>query len=76
LADRPALPLAVLAATLGLAYVALAARIFAARRRNGDPRPDAALYTAFCILGKLPQGLGALRYYRDRNRPRHLIEYK
>ncbi len=81
------LPLAVLAASpftsglsllLLLGYVVLGWRIYRSRRRFGDTPADARLYAVFCVLGKLPQAVGQLRYYWDRLRcrPSTLIEYK
>jgi glycosyltransferase involved in cell wall biosynthesis len=59
-------------------YVLLAARIYRWRRRFDDPPRDALLYTAFCILAKVPQCVGILRYlWRQLFGKRHtLIEYK
>ena len=54
------------------------ARIAARRRSPGENAADACLYGASCMLAKLPQALGMLRFLRDRARhvaPR-LIEYK
>jgi GT2 family glycosyltransferase len=63
---------------LWLAYPALAARIFLGRRRRGDAPRDAAAYALFCVLGKLPEALGAARFAwnRWRGRRSRLIEYK
>ena len=88
----PALGLAGLLAapfgvTAGLAISAMAAlailvqalRIARYRHgRFGDPWPDALAYGAFTMIGKLPQILGAIRYWRSRRQvgPAHIIEYK
>jgi hypothetical protein len=47
------------------------------RGRGLSPR-DASLYARYAVLGKLPQGLGQLRYWRTRlaGRQAGLIEYK
>jgi hypothetical protein len=51
---------------------------FKARRRLGDERTDAALYAAFCVLGKVPEAQGVARYAVSSARGRRsgLIEYK
>lgn len=61
-----------------VAYDALALKIYMARRRNGQGRPDAALYAAAAVVGKFPQFAGLLRYARSRlaGRPAPIIEYK
>ena len=67
------LPLAVVCG-----YVILFARIHRSSRRLGESHRHAALYALFCVLAKLPQCLGAARYWitRARRRPSTLIEYK
>jgi hypothetical protein len=55
-----------------------AVRIYASRRARGDSPSDARLYTAFCMLGKVPEALGVLKYAANRLRGRRasIIEYK
>jgi glycosyltransferase involved in cell wall biosynthesis/GT2 family glycosyltransferase len=76
LAALPLLPVAALVLAAG--YVVLGLRIYRGRRRNGEKRADARLYSTFCVLAKFPLALGQARYYRDRllGRTRTLIEYK
>jgi hypothetical protein len=60
------------------AYLVVPLRTYRALRRR-KMRPAAArLYALFCTLGKFPQMLGQLRYWRGRllARPSLLIEYK
>jgi GT2 family glycosyltransferase len=61
-----------------LAYPALWARILLHRRKRGDALADAALYAAFCVLGKFPELGGVARYEWNRSlgRRSRLIEYK
>ena len=70
-------------ALLGLAavisaYSLLTWRIYRARRHHGNRVCDAMLYAFFCVLGKVPQFLGMMHYYRHRmsDRTPGLIEYK
>ena len=59
-----------------LAYAVLALKIYRhARRRFGK---NAALYTFFIVLGKIPQALGQLKYRLSRLRGKRsqIIEYK
>lgn len=44
----------------------------------GDSADDASFYATYCVIGKLPQALGVLRFHSDRVRGRQsqLIEYK
>ena len=67
---------AALALLLILGYPILAVRVYGRRRAAGSPRTDAALYAVFCLLGKFPEAIGALRFHRSRDRVRHLIEYQ
>jgi hypothetical protein len=63
---------------LFLLYPLLTMRIAAGRRRRGAPSRHAWLYAVFCVLAKLPQALGQLRFVFGR-RPGQapaLIEYK
>jgi glycosyltransferase involved in cell wall biosynthesis len=61
-----------------LAYSYLAFRIFRYRRRRGDDRDSAVAYAFFTTIGKFPQLLGLLTFYRNHwaHRPSLLIEYK
>jgi len=73
------LQLGALAVGLALAaYLALVLRIVRRRLAHGDAARDARDYALFCVLGKLPESLGALRYHTDRLRGRAspIIEYK
>jgi len=60
------------------AYPALAVRIARYRRTRDDKVGDAAMYSAFCVLGKFPELAGAARYWWNARRGRRsrLIEYK
>jgi hypothetical protein len=49
---------------LFLAYIVLGLRIYRYRRRVGDRPRDARLYAFFCMLAKLPQVIGQLRFHR------------
>ena len=59
-------------------YAALCLRVYRRKRSQGLSRHDAALYAAFCALGKLPQAQGLARYERLRlsGRSSGLIEHK
>lgn len=72
---RPLLAVACAGAAL---YLVLAARIFKWRVSSGDSGADAALYAAFCALGKPAEGMGVLQYWSQRIRRRQgrIIEYK
>jgi GT2 family glycosyltransferase len=61
-----------------LLYLALGAKIYLGSRGRGMSPPDARLYALYCVLSKLPQALGQLRYLADRlaGRRTRLIEYK
>jgi GT2 family glycosyltransferase len=52
--------------------------IYQSRRKRGDSASDARLYTAFCMLGKVPEAIGVLTYAANRLRGRRagIIEYK
>lgn len=65
-------------ALLLLGYGYLVLRVYAHRRKHGDPARPALLYAAFCVLAKVPQMLGLLVFYRNRllGRRSRLIEYK
>jgi GT2 family glycosyltransferase len=47
-------------------------------RRHGDSPRDASVYATYCVLGKLPQFLGAVQFHGNRLRGRRsrIIEYK
>ena len=47
-------------------------------REHGDGAQDAALYAAYCVLGKFPQLVGTVQFHANRLRGRRsgLIEYK
>jgi len=67
------------AAALGVAgYIVLAMRILRYRFSFKDTIGDAALYTVFCILGKIPQAIGILKWHAGRTTGREprIIEYK
>jgi glycosyltransferase involved in cell wall biosynthesis len=76
--------LAVAVATGGLglallaAYGALGARVYRGMRRREISRRDARLAAFFCVIGKVPQGLGQALYWvrRIAGRRGALIEYK
>jgi GT2 family glycosyltransferase len=59
-------------------YAALSLRVYRSKRGQGLPRDDAALYAAFCALGKLPQAQGLARYelLRLSGKSSGLIEHK
>ena len=60
------------------AYLLLGQRVFRHRLRKGDRPDDAALYATFCVVGKLPQLVGALTFAANRiaGRRTRLMEYK
>jgi len=79
----PILIVALLLPTHGLSllllalYAVILLRIYRFRRRWSDSPREARLYAFFCMLGKLPQCLGLIRYQVNRWRNRfELIEYK
>lgn len=63
---------------LPAAYGYLGWRIFRHRRRRGDDRNSAVTYALFTTMGKFPQFLGLLTFYKNlwTHRPSRLIEYK
>ncbi|MGN6367653.1 MAG: glycosyltransferase [Phycisphaerae bacterium] len=63
---------------LPLAYGYLLARVMQYRLRRGDDRDSAFVYALFTTIGKFPQLLGMIRYYRNRwsKRQSTIIEYK
>jgi GT2 family glycosyltransferase len=60
------------------AYLLIPARTYRALRRRRMRPAAARLYAVFCTLGKFPQMLGQVHYWRGRllARPSLLIEYK
>lgn len=59
------------------AYVVLGWRIWRGRRRQGDSRDDALLYTKFVLLAKFAQAVGLIRFFANRITRRYeIIEYK
>jgi hypothetical protein len=60
------------------AYGRAAYGAYRQRRRQGDAPRHAALYAAFCMLGKLPESIGVATYWLNRWRGRYsgLMEYK
>ena len=69
-----ALSLALLAAL----YVLLTVKIYLNTVRRGRDSRSAALFARFCVMSKMPQALGQLKYHTDRMLGRRpvLIEYK
>ena len=65
-------------AAVAAAYAWVLARIMRYRRRLGDGPADAALYAAFCVLGRCPNLVGLMIYRWNRlvGRAAGLIEYK
>lgn len=59
-------------------YLVLGWRIYRYSRRRGFSGADARLYAAACVVGKLPQALGQLLYWKRRftGATGTLIEYK
>jgi hypothetical protein len=60
------------------AYGVLTCRVYRAERRRGRPRETAALFSLFCVAGKIPEALGAIKFWSTRVRGLEstLIEYK
>jgi hypothetical protein len=60
------------------AYLRAGYGAYRERRRRGDPARHAALYGAFCMLGKVPEAIGVATYWANRVRGRRsgLMEYK
>lgn len=66
-----------IALAVAAVYGALAFRIWRYRRRIGNSPVDASIYAAFTVLGKLPEALGLLRFWRNQFIGRYrIIEYK
>ncbi|HEV8691700.1 MAG TPA: glycosyltransferase family 2 protein, partial [Ideonella sp.] len=58
-------------------YALLGWRIFRYRRGRGDSAADSWLYARYNLLAKVANGVGLLRFERNRLRGRfHIIEYK
>ncbi len=59
-------------------YPALGWRIYRASRKQGRSPAEARLYSQFCVLGKLPEGLGLAEYCLRRlaRSPSAIIEHK
>jgi GT2 family glycosyltransferase len=60
------------------AYLRAAYGAYRQRRGRGDSPRHAALYGAFCMLGKVPESIGVATYWVNRWRGRYsgLMEYK
>ena len=58
-------------------WLLLLVRVYRYRKTQGDAASHAWLYSCFCILAKLPNGLGALKYYwlRATGQKSKIIEY-
>jgi hypothetical protein len=71
-------PLAAALVFVPAAYARAAYGAYRQRRRQGDPPRHAALYAAFCMLGKVPEAIGVATYWLNRWRGRYsgLMEYK
>jgi GT2 family glycosyltransferase len=81
----PLLVIALLLPTHGLSLLLLSVyiyqgwRIYRYRRQNfNDPSADARIYGFLCVLSKVPQVLGQIKYWLNRlsKKPATLIEYK
>ncbi|HEY9698707.1 MAG TPA: glycosyltransferase [Trichocoleus sp.] len=61
-----------------LGYPYLMWRIYRYRRNQGDSAADARIYAFFCILSKIPQAIGQIKYWLERWQGKRatLIEYK
>ena len=59
-------------------YPALGWRTYRASRKQGRSPADARLYAQFCVLGKIPEGLGLAEYWLRRlaKSPSAIIEHK
>jgi hypothetical protein len=65
-------------ALLGLAWLRIAAGSYRERRTLGNSPGDSALYAASCVVAKMPEALGALKFAANRlaGRQSRLIEYR
>lgn len=61
-----------------LGYGLMVYKIYRYMKSTGLPSGDAALYASSCVLGKFPNVLGQLQFYRNRllGKTSRLIEYK
>lgn len=61
-----------------LGYGLMGYKIYRYMQRTGRSPQDAALYAVFCIIGKFPNMLGQLKFYRNKlfGKTSGLIEYK
>lgn len=61
-----------------LGYGLMIYKIYRYMKGTGLPNSDALLYAASCVLGKFPNVLGQLQFYRNRllGKTSQLIEYK
>ena len=73
-----AIPAFGLSLALLAGYPALGWRIYRASRRQGRSPADARLYAQFCVLGKIPEGLGLAECLLRRlaKSPSAIIEHK
>lgn len=71
-------PTSGLSLLLFLAYPLLMGRVYQYRRQHGDSPAHARIYAFFCVLSKLPQVIGQIKYgvTRSRGQQATLIEYK
>jgi GT2 family glycosyltransferase len=80
----PCLTLGMAVLTSGLSLLLLAGypimvyRIYQSMRKHGHPPAHARLYAVFCMLGKIPNFIGQIRFSQNHllRRPSQLIEYK
>lgn len=63
---------------LCIAYTTLMYRVYKNTQQRGFESEDVLLYTLFCVLGKLPQVQGQIKFHISRllRRQRTLVEYK
>jgi GT2 family glycosyltransferase len=61
-----------------VAWAKITASAYNSRLALGDSRADSALYAAACAIGKTPEGIGVLKFARNRltGRQSALIEYR
>ena len=73
-----AIPTVGLSLALLAGYPALGWRTYRASRKQGRSPADARLYAQFCVLGKIPEGLGLAEYWLRRltKSPSAIIEHK